>query len=38
MTVFAFVALLLIVAASTVTIIGPETRGMALDDIAPPEG
>jgi putative MFS transporter len=37
-TVFAFVALLLIVAASTVTMIGPETRGMALDDIAPPEG
>ena len=37
-TVFGFVAVLLIIAAVTVGLIGPETRGVALDEIAPPEG
>jgi putative MFS transporter len=36
--VFACVAAALVIAATTVNLIGPETRGMALDDIAPPEG
>jgi len=27
-----------VIAATAVHLIGPETRGMALDDIAPPEG
>ena len=36
--VFVCVALALIIAASTVNLIGPETRGLALDEIAPPEG
>jgi putative MFS transporter len=36
--VFATVALLLVIAATTVNLIGPETRGVALDEIAPPEG
>ncbi len=37
-TVFVCVAAALIIAASTVSLIGPETRGLALDEIAPPEG
>jgi putative MFS transporter len=37
-TVFACVAISLVIAATAVHLIGPETRGMALDDIAPPEG
>jgi putative MFS transporter len=37
-TVFVCVAIVLIVAATTVNLIGPETRGRALDEIAPPEG
>jgi putative MFS transporter len=37
-TVFVCVAALLVIAATTVNMIGPETRGLALDDIAPPEG
>jgi putative MFS transporter len=37
-TVFACVAIVLIIAATTVSLIGPETRGLALDEIAPPEG
>jgi putative MFS transporter len=36
--VFACVALALIIAAGTVNLIAPETRGMALDEIAQPEG
>jgi putative MFS transporter len=37
-TVFACVAVALVIAATTVSMIGPETRGVALDEIAPPEG
>jgi putative MFS transporter len=37
-TVFACVAAALVIAAVTVNLIGPETRGMALDAIAAPEG
>jgi putative MFS transporter len=37
-TVFACVAVSLVIAATAVHLIGPETQGMALDDIAPPEG
>jgi putative MFS transporter len=37
-TVFACVAAALVVAAVTVNLIGPETRGRPLDEIAPPEG
>ena len=37
-TVFACVAVMLVIAAATVNLIAPETRGMSLDDIAPPEG
>ena len=36
--VFACVAVLLVIAAWTVTQLGPEARGMALDAIAPPSG
>jgi putative MFS transporter len=36
--VFACVAAMLVIAAVTVNLIGPETRGLALDEIAPPEG
>ena len=36
--VFASVAVLLVIAAWTVTLLGPEARGMALDAIAPPSG
>jgi putative MFS transporter len=36
--VFACVAAMLVIAAVTVNLIGPETRGMALDEIAPLEG
>ena len=36
--VFASVAVLLVIAAFTVTQLGPEARGMALDAIAPPTG
>jgi MFS transporter, putative metabolite:H+ symporter len=37
-TVFGCVAVLLVIAATMVSLIGPETRGLALDEIAPPEG
>jgi putative MFS transporter len=37
-TVFTCVAIVLVIAATTVSLIGPETRGLALDEIAPPEG
>jgi putative MFS transporter len=37
-TVFVCVAVTLVIAAVTVNLIGPETRGVALDEIAPPEG
>jgi putative MFS transporter len=37
-TVFACVAISLVIAAITVNLIGPETRGLGLDEIAPPEG
>jgi putative MFS transporter len=37
-TVFVCVAIALVIAATTVSMIGPETRGVALDEIAPPEG
>jgi putative MFS transporter len=37
-TVFVCVATMLVIAAVTVNLIGPETRGIALDEIAPPEG
>jgi putative MFS transporter len=37
-TVFACVAAMLVIAAGMVSLIAPETRGMALDEIAPPEG
>jgi putative MFS transporter len=37
-TVFVCVAIALVIAATTVNLIGPETRGLALDEIAPPEG
>jgi putative MFS transporter len=37
-TVFVCVALCLVIAAVTVNLIGPETRGLSLDEIAPPEG
>jgi putative MFS transporter len=37
-TVFICVAIALVIAAGTVNLIAPETRGMALDEIAPPEG
>ena len=36
--VFACVAAVLVIAAGTVTLIGPEARGVALDVLAPPEG
>jgi len=36
--VFACVAAMLVIAAVTVNLISPETRGLALDEIAPPEG
>lgn len=36
--VFVCVAIALVIAAVTVNLIGPETRGLALDEIAPPEG
>ncbi len=36
--VFACVAIVLLIAATMVNFIGPETRGVALDEIAPPEG
>jgi putative MFS transporter len=36
--VFVCVAVMLVIAAVTVNLIGPETRGLALDEIAPPEG
>jgi putative MFS transporter len=36
--VFASVAAMLVIAAGTVTLIGPEARGVALDELAPPEG
>jgi len=36
--VFVSVALCLVIAAVTVNLIGPETRGRPLDEIAPPEG
>jgi putative MFS transporter len=36
--VFVCVAISLIIAAGTVNLIAPETRGLALDEIAPPEG
>jgi len=36
--VFACVAAVLVVAAGTVNLIGPEARGVALDVLAPPEG
>jgi putative MFS transporter len=37
-TVFVCVAACLVIAAFTVNLIGPETRGVPLDEIAPPEG
>jgi len=37
-TVFICVAIVLVIAATTVNLIGPETRGLSLDEIAPPEG
>jgi putative MFS transporter len=37
-TVFACVAAALVIAAVSVTMIGPESRGVALDVLAPPEG
>jgi MFS transporter, putative metabolite:H+ symporter len=36
--VFACVAIVLVMAAATVNLIGPEARGMPLDVLAPPEG
>jgi len=36
--VFASIAVVLVIAAGTVTLIGPEARGMSLDALAPPEG
>jgi MFS transporter, putative metabolite:H+ symporter len=36
--VFACVAAVLVIAAGTVTLIGPEAQGVALDVLAPPEG
>jgi putative MFS transporter len=36
--VFVCVAIALVIAAGTVNLIAPETRGLALDEIAPPEG
>jgi putative MFS transporter len=36
--VFVCVAIALVIAAVTVNLIGPETRGLPLDEIAPPEG
>jgi len=36
--VFACVAIVLVIAAATVNLIGPEARGMPLDVLAPPEG
>jgi MFS family permease len=35
-TVFALLALLLAIAAFAVTRVGPEARGLALDELAPP--
>jgi len=35
-TVFALLAVLLLIAAIAVTQVGPEARGLALDEIAPP--
>src|SRR5262249_45437164 len=37
-TVFVCIAIALVIAAGTVNLIGPESRGLALDDLAPPEG
>jgi putative MFS transporter len=37
-TVFMCVAVVLVIAAATVNLIGPESRGMPLDVLAPPEG
>jgi putative MFS transporter len=36
--VFAFVAAMLVIAAGTVPLLGPEPRGLALDLVAPPTG
>jgi putative MFS transporter len=36
--VFIGVAILLVIAAASVNMIGPEARGLSLDEIAPPEG
>jgi putative MFS transporter len=36
--VFVSIAAMLVIAAATVTVIGPEARGVALDALAPPEG
>jgi MFS transporter, putative metabolite:H+ symporter len=37
-TVFALLAVLLVIAAFAVTRVGPEARGLALDELAPPTG
>jgi len=37
-TVFALLAVLLVIAAVAVTRVGPEARGLALDELAPPTG
>ena len=37
-TVFACVAIMMLIAAFSVTRIGPESRGVALDALAPPTG
>jgi putative MFS transporter len=37
-TVFICVAVVLVIAAATVNLIGPESRGLPLDVLAPPEG
>lgn len=36
--VFASIAVVLVIAAATVNMIGPEARGLSLDALAPPEG
>jgi putative MFS transporter len=36
--VFISVAIVLVIAAATVTLIGPETRGLSLEEVAPPTG
>jgi MFS transporter, putative metabolite:H+ symporter len=36
--VFGSIAAVLVIAAATVTLLGPESRGVALDVLAPPEG